>query len=255
MSEPARITTDLAGLWAEDITIASGSEKIPGYAARPALGSGPLPVVVVVHEIYGVHEYIKDVVRRLAKRGYVAVAPELFVRQGDVHAAANPEAARALAGQAPDAQVLADIDATFAWARSYGGDATRLALTGFCWGGRIAWLAAAHNPDLKAVVAWYGRLTGERTALQPRFPLDVAGELKAPVLGLYGAADQGIPLSTVGEMEQLLSARTDGPTSDIQVFADAPHAFFADYRPSYRPEAARAAWDRMLEWLTRHGVA
>ena len=226
--------------------------ELPIYVARP-IGAGPFPVVLVVQEIFGVHEHITDVARRLAKLGYLAIAPELFFRRGDPRTAPDGESLRRdFVTPTGDAQVLADLDRTLAWAVANGGAADRIALTGFCWGGRIAWLYAAHQPQLKAAVAWYGRLSGDATALQPRHPLQIAGELKAPVLGLYGGKDQGIPLTAVEGLRSALAAA--GSPSTIEVYPEAPHAFFADYRPSYRPEAAADGWRRLQEWLIRYGV-
>lgn len=251
------IATSHAGLTAGQVTIpAAGGFALPAYRAMPAGRSG-LPVVLVVSEIFGVHEHIADVARRFAHAGYLAIAPELFVRQGD--AKAYDEIARLVAevvSKVPDEQVIADLDACVAWAGASGGDVARLGITGFCWGGRITWLYAAHSPALKAGVAWYGRLVGPPNALQPAHPVDVAARLRAPVLGLYGGGDAGIPLDTVATMKQALSA---GPSaarrSEIVVYPDTPHAFFADYRPSYRQPAAEDGWRRCLAWLAANGVA
>jgi carboxymethylenebutenolidase len=247
------ITTDTAGLDAGDVAIPVKDGTIPGYRAMPR-GGTKLPLVLVVQEIFGVHEHIKDVCRRLAKLGYLAIAPELYHRQGDVSKLESIDEIRVIVAKVPDAQVLADLDAAVAWAAASGAaDTARLGITGFCWGGRITWLYAAHNPRLKAGVAWYGRLVGDKTALQPRYPVDLAAELKAPVLGLYGGADQAIPLDTVERMRAALpSAKV---LAEIQVYPDAPHAFYADYRPSYRKAAAEDGWKRMLAWFRRYGVA
>jgi carboxymethylenebutenolidase len=248
------ITTDDAGLVAGPVEIPTRDGKIPAYRARPSGAKRP-PVVLVVQEIFGVHEHIKDVCRRLAKRGYLAVAPELFARQGDVSTLKSIDEIRAkVVSKVPDAQVMADLDAAAAWAKkAEKADAAKLAITGFCWGGRISWLYAAHSKALKAAVAWYGRLTGDRTELQPTHPIDVAGALKAPVLGLYGGADAGIPLASVEEMKKALEAAKK--PSQIKVYPDAPHGFFADYRPSYRPEAAKDGWAQLEAWFRTHGVA
>ena len=214
---------------------------------------GPFPIVLVVQEIFGVHEYIRDVCRRLAKLGYLAVAPELYFRQGNPATISDiPTLMRTIVAKVPDAQVMADLDATAGWAASHGGDPARLAITGFCWGGRIAWLYAAHAPGLKAAVAWYGRLVGEATANTPLFPIDVIGALKAPVLGLYGGADPSIPLESIERMRSALKGAK--VATDIVVYPDAPHAFHADYRPSYREDAAKDGWHRLQEWLKSHGV-
>ena len=247
-----QVVTDAQGLTAGAIRIPVRDGEIPAYRAMPAQGSS-LPIVLVVQEIFGVHEHIKDVARRFAKLGYLAVAPELYARQGDVSRLVEMDEIRAIVATVPDAQVVSDLDAAAEWAARNGGDRARLGITGFCWGGRIAWLYAAHNPDLKAAVAWYGRVEGPGTALQPKHPIDRVGELDAPVLGLYGGADAGIPEESVERMREAL--RAAGKACEIHVYPGMPHAFFADYRPSYRQAAAEDGWKRMLEWLRRHGVA
>jgi carboxymethylenebutenolidase len=254
---PALIQTDAAGLNAGDIRIpTTGRFQMPGYQARPAEGSR-LPTVLVVHEIFGVHEHIRDVCRRFAKLGYFAVAPDLFARYGNAAAVADMNTLiRAIVSRASDAQVLADLDATLTWAASHGGDPARQAVTGFCWGGRIVWLYAAHQPTLKAAVAWYGRLVGEQTASQPMQPIDVASSLKVPVLGLYGGADSGIPVETIEPMRLALSsALAPGSESQFVIYPGAGHAFFADYRPSYDESAAKDGWHRCLDWFTKHGLS
>lgn len=252
------VKTDAEGLVAGEVTIPVGEFKMPAYRAAPA-GRQGLPVVLVISEIFGVHEHIADVTRRLAKQGYLAIAPELFVRQGD--ATAYGEVAKLMAeviAKVPDAQVMADLDATVAWARAQGGAADRLAVTGFCWGGRITWLYSAHNPAVKAGVAWYGRLEGAEGPLTPRHPQALAAQLKAPVLGLYGGQDAGIPLASVDRMKAALAAAPEGSParrSQFVVYPDAPHAFHADYRPSYRQAAAQDGWQRCLDWFKAHGAA
>ncbi len=250
----SQITTDSEGLVAGAVMIPVGEEEIPAYRAMPT-GAGPFPLVLVVQEIFGVHEHIQDVCRRFAKLGYMAVAPELFVRQGDVSNLTDiQQIIGEVVSKVPDQQVMNDLDATVAWARAEGAaDPERLGITGFCWGGRITWLYAAHNPAVQAGVAWYGRLVGDSTERTPAHPVDLAAELKAPVLGLYGGEDQGIPLSTVEAMRAAITA-ADGD-SEIVVYPDAPHAFFADYRPSYRQEAAEDGWQRLQAWFETHGVA
>jgi carboxymethylenebutenolidase len=247
------ITTDTEGLTAGEVRIPVKDGEIPGYRAMPATGKD-LPIVLVVQEIFGVHEHIRDVCRRFAKQGYVAVAPELYARQGDVSKLTDyKEIFAQVVSKVPDEQVMSDLDATVAWAgKSSNGDARRVAVTGFCWGGRIVWLYAAYSPDLKAAVAWYGRLTADTTPLQPKNPVDLAADLKAPVLGLYGGQDQGIPLTDVEQMRAALKAAKE--PSEIVVFPDAPHGFNADYRPSYRPKEAADAWAQCLAWFRKHGV-
>jgi carboxymethylenebutenolidase len=246
------IHTDTAGLSAGPMTLPTYDGDLPAYRAQPE-GGTKLPTVLVIPEIFGVHEYIADVCRRFAKRGYLAIAPEVFFRQGDPGKIASVQQILAeVISKVPDAQVMKDLDACTAWAAAHGGDPGRLAITGFCWGGRITWLYAAHNPALKAGVAWYGRLDGEINERTPRHPLDLAAELKAPVLGLYGGADQGIPVEDVEAMRQAI-ARAGGK-SQLHVYPDTPHAFHADYRPSYRKEAAEDGWRRCLAWFEAHGV-
>jgi carboxymethylenebutenolidase len=247
------ITTDTTGLTAGEVKIPVADGEIPGYRAMPDKGR-KFPVVLVVQEIFGVHEHIRDLCRRFAKAGYVAVAPELYARQGDVSKISDwKQIFSEVVSKVPDAQVLSDLDATLRWAgKSSSGDVKRAAVTGFCWGGRIVWLYAAHNPKLKAGVAWYGRLSGQPTELQPKYPLDVVAQLKAPVLGLYGGKDQGIPLEDVEKMRTALSAAKN--PSEIVVFPDAPHGFLADYRPSYRPAEAADGWAQCLAWFRQHGV-
>ena len=246
------IKTDAEGLDTGDVKIPVDGGELPVYFARPADGKD-LPTVLVVQEIFGVHEHIKDVCRRLAKLGYLAIAPELYFRHGDPRSIDNVAALiQGIVSKVPDATVMSDLDACAAWAANHGGDPERLAITGFCWGGRIVWLYAAHNPKLSAGVAWYGRLDGAPTELQPRYPIDVAGELKAPVLGLYGGADQGIPMHDVEFMQDEL--KRNEASAEIHVYADAPHAFHADYRPTYRKEPAEDGWRRMQAWFKRHGV-
>jgi carboxymethylenebutenolidase len=249
--EETVIITDDDGLIAGDVNISTSGGSIPAYRAAPAAGEAH-PVVLVVQEIFGLHEHIKDVCRRLAKLGYLAIAPELYARQGDVTKLASVEEIRKLVATVPDAQVMSDLDASLAWAARNRGDIDRLAITGFCWGGRITWLYTSHQPKVKVGVAWYGKLTGGVSGLTPAFPLQLAGDLKAPVLGLYGGQDQGIPLDDVEKMEAAL--KQSGSASAIHVYADAPHAFYADYRPSFRKEAATDGWRRLQAWFRQHGV-
>ncbi len=250
------IKTPSDGLTVGEVMIDVNGFSMPAYRAAPA-GKTGLPVVLVLSEIFGVHEYIADTARRFAKAGYLAIAPELFVRQGD--ALSYGEVAKLIAevvSKVPDAQVMGDLDAAVKWAAANGGDAGRIGVTGFCWGGRQTWLYAAHNPAVKAGVAWYGRLVGESTALTPKHPVDIAGQLKGPVLGLYGAADTGIPLDTVDKMKTALAAgNAAAKASTFVVYPDAPHAFHADYRPTFRKEPAEDGWKQALAWFKKHGVA
>lgn len=247
------ITTPTDGLIAGEVSIPVEGGSLPAYRAKPA-GAGPFPIVMVVQEIFGVHEHIKDVCRRFAKEGYLAVATELFARQGNAASFTDTGALiRELVSKVPDAQVMADLDATAAWAAKDGGDAARLGITGFCWGGRTTWLYAARNPKLKAGVAWYGRVTSAPTALQPMVPVNLVQKMNAPVLGLYGGKDGGIPMADVERMQKALAAVNSRST--FHVYPDAPHAFHADYRPSYRPDDAKDGWKRCLEWFRANGVA
>ena len=248
------ITTDTDGIEAGEVSIPVSGGHIPGYRAMPKSGKS-FPLVLVVQEIFGVHEHIKDMCRRFAKLGYMAVAPELYVRQGDVSKLADiQEIISKVVGKVPDAQVLSDLDAAVDWAAQSGkGDTRRLGITGFCWGGRVVWLYAAHNPKLKAGAAWYGRLVGQTSELQPKHPIDVAGSLKAPVLGLYGGKDQGIPLDSIEIMRAALKAARN--PSEIIVYPDAGHGFNADYRPGYNKEDAEDGWKRLQAWFTKYGVA
>lgn len=246
------IATSADGLEAGEVKIPTSSGEIPAYRAMPQ-GAGPFPVLLVVQEIFGVHEHIRDVCRRFAKLGHMAIAPELYYRQGDVSKLADMQAIMGIVAKVPDAQVMSDLDAAVAYAKASGkGDAGKLAITGFCWGGRITWLYAEHNPNLKAAVAWYGRLVGDKTPNAPAHPVDLAAQLKAPVLGLYGAADTGIPVATIDQMKAACAAA--GKTCEFHVYPDTPHAFHADYRPSYRAEAAKDGWARCNGWLKQHGA-
>ncbi len=249
------IQTPVDGLTAGEVTINSAGFKVPAYRAAPA-GKTNLPVVLLVQEIFGVHEYIADTCRRLAKAGYLAVAPEMFARQGDPRQYTEVGKLIAeLVSKVPDAQVMADLDATVEWAQANGGS-KKVGITGFCWGGRITWLYAAHNPQVKAGVAWYGRLVGQASANTPSHPVNVTKTLHGPVLGLYGSADSGIPLTTVNEMKDALATGSAAAKrSEFVVYPGAPHAFHADYRPSYRKDAAEDGWQRALAWFKKNGVA
>ncbi len=246
------ITTDTKGLTAGEVKIPVKGEEIPAYRAMPETG-GPFPVVLVIQEIFGVHEHIKDVCRRFAKLGCLAIAPELYARQGDVSKLENFGEIFKVVSKVPDEQVMSDLDATVAWAKASGkADPAKLAITGFCWGGRIVWLYSARNPAVKAGVAWYGRLVGEADELHPKHPIDVVESLNAPVLGLYGGDDQGIPVDTVDRMKEAI--KKAGKPCEIMLYPDTPHAFFADYRPSYRKDQAEDGWKRLREWFKNHGV-
>jgi carboxymethylenebutenolidase len=247
------IKTDTSGLIAGEIGITVKGQPFSVYRAQPE-GKSNLPVVVVVSEIFGIHEHIADVVRRFGKQGYLALAPDLFVRQGDATAYESvPEVIKEVISKVPDQQVMEDLDACVAWAKDNGGNIDKLGVTGFCWGGRITWLYSSHSPQIKAGVAWYGKLVGNQTALTPHHPVDIAPNLKVPVLGLYGAKDAGIPLDTV---EQMKAALAQGEShSEIIVYPDSGHAFYADYRPSYVEADAEDGWIRCLEWFRAHGVA
>lgn len=250
------IQTDTEGLVAGPVTIPVGDYPMPAYRAAPA-GKTGMPTVLVISEIFGVHEHIADVARRFAKLGYLAIAPELFVRQGDAKAISDiPKLMAEVISKVPDAQVMGDLDASVAWANANGADPAKLAITGFCWGGRIVWLYTAHSPAVKAGVAWYGRLVGQPSPLTPKNPIDVAAGLHAPVLGLYGAADSGIPVDTVEKMKQALAASGSAAArnSKFVVYPDTPHAFNADYRPSYRKAAADDGWARCQAWFKANGV-
>ncbi len=248
------INTDTNGLIAGEVKIPVEDGEIPAYRAMPATGQD-FPVILVVQEIFGVHEHIQDICRRFAKLGYLAIAPEMFARQGDVSQLNDiQEIISKVVSKVPDSQVMSDLDATVNWAeKSSKGDINKLGITGFCWGGRVVWMYAAHNPKLKAGVAWYGRLVSESSPLTPKHPIDIAPYLKAPVLGLYGGNDSGIPNDTVAQMREALKG---GDTnSEIILYPDTPHGFFADYRPSYRKEQAEDAWEKMLGWFKKYGVA
>ena len=252
------IKTPATGLTAGEGIFDVDGFTVPFYYAAPE-GKKNLPIVLVVQEIFGVHEYIADTCRRFAKAGYLAIAPDLFARQGD--ASKYTDIGKLIAevvSKVPDDQVMGDLDAAVAWAGENGGNVKKVAVTGFCWGGRITWLYAAHSKNVKAGVAWYGRLVGASNAVNPKHPLELAASLKAPVLGLYGGQDGGIPLTTVNEMKEALAAakgNTAAKTSEFVVYPQAPHAFHADYRPSYRNEAAEDGFARALAWFKAKGVA
>jgi carboxymethylenebutenolidase len=249
------VNTDDAGLVAGEIRVPVRDGEMFAYRALPKDAVKP-PVVLVVCEIFGVHEHIRDICRRLGKLGYCAIAPELFARQGDPSGIESiPDILAKITNRTPDAQVMGDLDACVAWAAGEGGDTDRLAITGFCWGGRITWLYSAHNPQLKVAVAWYGRLAGPANEITPKYPIDLVEQLMAPVLGLYGGLDTGIPLETVEAMGKAMQHGSGAAKlSEIHVYDNAPHAFHADYRPSYRKEEAEDGWKRMLAWFRKSGV-
>ncbi|MEY3725020.1 MAG: hypothetical protein RLZZ365_955, partial [Pseudomonadota bacterium] len=251
------IKTDFTGIKAGEQDIPVGSFNMPAYISRPDKASAPLPIVIVVSEIFGVHEYIADTTRRFAKLGYLAIAPEFFTRAGDPNTFGTiAEIQSNIVAKTPDAQVLSDLKAAIAWAGKNGGDLKKVGVTGFCWGGRITWLSAT-LPEVKAGVAWYGRLVGDKTANNPRQPVEIAADLKAPVLGLYGSADTGIPLDTVEQMKAALAKASSNPAakaSKFEIYPDAPHAFHADYRNTYREGPAKDGWAKCLAWFKQYGV-
>jgi carboxymethylenebutenolidase len=249
------ITTPTDGLTAGEVKVPTSTGNIPAYRAMPSSG-GPFPTVLVVEEIFGVHEHIRDVCRRFATLGYYAIAPELFARQGDATKADIPTLLKDIVPKKPDAEAMTDLDATLAFAKASGSaDTARLGTVGYCWGGRIVWLYAAHNPGLKAAVAFYGILGGKASpssAIKPKNPVDFGSTIKVPVLGLYGGKDDNIPPELIKQMQDEL--KQGGTESHIVVYPDTPHGFFADYRPSYRPEAAKDAWAKVQAWFKEHGV-
>nr|WP_286282390.1 dienelactone hydrolase family protein [Polynucleobacter sp. HIN8] len=260
-SEPVlaqAIKTDFTGIKAGEQDIPVGSFNMPAYISRPDKASGSLPIIIVVSEIFGVHEYIADTTRRFAKLGYLAIAPEFFTRAGDPNTFGTiAEIQSNIVAKTPDVQVLADLKAAIAWAGKNGGDLKKVGVTGFCWGGRITWLSAT-LPEVKAGVAWYGRLVGDKTANNPRQPVEIAADLKAPVLGLYGSADTGIPLDTVEQMKAALAKASSNPAAKatkFEIYPDAPHAFHADYRNTYREGPAKDGWAKCLAWFKQYGVS
>ncbi len=242
------IHTDATGLEASMVSIQAADRQIPAYMAKPE-GKGPFPVILVVHEIFDLHEYIQDICRRFAKQGYLAIAPSLFARAGDVSQMTDiPKIISDVVAKTPDGQVMSDLDATSAYAMQNGGDPDKLGITGFCWGGRVVWLYSMHNKALKAGVAWYGMVGANPFGGPP--VLDTVAQVNAPVLGLYGGQDNSIPLDTLEQMRTALKAN-DKP-GEIVVYPDAGHAFFADYRPSYNADAAALAWPRCLDWFSKY---
>ena len=253
-----RIVTDANDLTVGEVKIPVGDGQIPAYRAMPDKKNKKFPVVLVIHEIFGVHEWIQDVCRRFAKLGYMAIAPALYAREGEVATIqTSGELNRQIFSKIPDTQSMSDLDATVAWAKNNGGNTNKLSITGFCWGGRITWLYAAHNPKVDAGAAWYGRVVptanSPKNEAQPTTPIDYAKDLKVPVLGLYGGLDKGIPLDGVKRMEDEL--KKGKSKSEILVFPNADHGFLADYRPSYNKIAAEDAWKKMLDWFKKNGAA
>jgi carboxymethylenebutenolidase len=248
------ITTDTNGLTAGEAKVKVAGGDMPVYYARPANVQNP-PVILVAMEIFGLHEYIKDVTRRLAKLGAFAIAPDYYIRKGeDLTKITEIPKLMPLVNTKPDAELFADLDATVAWAKSQGGDTNRLGIMGFCRGGRTVWEYSAHNKDLKAGVAFYGSLVDPEAqkAIWPKSPTELASEVKAPVLGLYGEADQGIPVAQVEAMKAALAGA--GKTAEFKIYPGAPHGFHADYRPSYRKEAAEDGWNQMTAWFKKYKV-
>lgn len=252
------IKTDFVGIDSQETLVMSNGDQIPAYVSRPLRTTVKPPVIIIVSEIFGVHEYIADVTRRLAKLGYLAIAPEFFIRAGDpTELGTVAEIMEKIVSVTPDRQVMLDIEATIDWAGKNGADVTRVGITGFCWGGRITWLACEKIRSIRAGVAWYGRLIGDKTPITPDHPLDLVKNLHAPVLGLYGAQDSGIPLKSIDQMKLALAALPNNAAaklSEFVIYPDTPHAFHADYRESYRPGPAQDGWKRMLEWFALRGV-
>jgi len=248
------VKTDTEGLTAGTVSVTVNGAAVPVYRAQPA-GKTGLPVILIISEIFGVHEHIADVARRFAKLGYLALAPDLFVRQGDAtKAPSQAELMKNIVGKTPDTEVLADLDAVVAWAKANGGNTDKLGITGFCWGGRQTWLYTAHNPNVKAGVAWYGRVVGDKTPINPVQPIDVADKIKAPVLGLYGAKDTGIPVESLDKLKAALAAAGNTKSAFV-VYPNSGHAFHADYRPSYNEADAKDGFARAVAWFKANGVA
>lgn len=250
--EAQAIHTDTAGIIAGETQIPTSSGKLPAYFAKPSR-PGPFPGVLVNEEIFGVHEYIKDVCRRLAKAGYLAVATEYYARIGDLSKMTDVgQIMSDVIWKTPDAQYMSDLDATAAWLAANGGIATQIGVMGFCRGGRQTWLYAAHSPHLRAAVVFYGPLGGDRSPIQPKTALDLAAQIQCPLLGLYGGQDQNIPVEAVRQAEA--KAKAANKIVEIVIYPDAPHGFHADYRPSYRRADAEDAWNRTLAWFHRFGM-
>ena len=247
------INTDDAGLIAGEVSVPVADGNMPAYRAMPKNGKN-LPVILVVQEIFGVHEHIKDVCRRLAKLGYLAIAPELFGRQGDVSKMTDiGEILSKVVSKVPDTQVFADLDATVAYVKTIKkANTSNLATVGFCWGGRTVWLYAAHNPGVKTGVAYYGLLNGMKSDIKANDPIDIGSQIKAPILGLYASQDSFIKPEVIEQMQAELEK--SGSRSEIVVFPNVNHGFYADYRPSYNKTAADYSWLLTRDWLKKHGV-
>ena len=257
ISAQTKITTDANGLIAGEVKIPVGDGEIPAYRAMPDAKNKKFPVVLVVHEIFGVHEWIQDVCRRFAKLGYLAIAPSLYARQGDVTQMKEiQDIIGKVVSKVPDAQVMTDLDATVAYAKKNSGNTKKLSITGFCWGGRIVWLYAAHNDKVDAGAAWYGGLVAAanrpKNPLQPTMPIDIAKDLKVPVIGFYGGLDTGIPQDSIEQMR--VELKKGKSKSEINVYPDAKHGFLADYRESYNKEAGEDAWKKLQEWFKKNGA-
>ncbi len=257
ISAQTKITTDNKGLIEGEVKIPVADGEIPAYRAMPDAKNKKFPVIMVVHEIFGVHEWIQDVCRRFAKLGYLAIAPALYARQGDVKTIKEiRELQRDIFSKIPDAQAMTDLDSTVAWAKKNSGNTKKLSITGFCWGGRIVWLYSAHNKDVDAGAAWYGRLISDpktpKNPVQPTMPIDIAKDLKVPVIGFYGGLDQGIPQDTVQRMQDEL--KKGKSKSEIIVYPNANHGFHADYRPSFNKEASEDAWKKLQEWFKKNSA-
>lgn len=252
------IQTDFTGIQAREESIVDGDTELFAYVAKPANSQTKLPIIVIASEIFGVHEHIADVARRFAKLGYLAIAPEFFTRAGDPSALGTmAEIMSQIVAKTPDRQVMKDIAVVLKWAGNQNGDLSRVGITGFCWGGRITWLACANLPQIRAGVAWYGRLIGDKSENFPSHPVDLAAQLKAPVLGLYGGKDTGISLDSVDQMKKALTAASGNQAaaaSRFEIYPDAPHAFHADYRATYQAGPAKDGWEKCLQWLKQHGV-
>jgi len=251
------IHTDDKGLVVGEVDIPVSDGQIPAYRAMPDKGK-KFPVVLVIHEIFGVHEWIQDVCRRFAKLGYMAIAPALYSRQGDVHHLPDPPTLQTqIFGKIPDVEVNSDLDSTLEWAAKNHGDTKRAAITGFCWGGRVVWMYSEHNPHLRAGAAFYGRVMSSPNSpvnpVQPTNPIDHVKELKVPVIGFYGGLDTGIKPDQVKKMQEALNA--EHKVTDITIYPDAKHGFFADYRESYNKPAAEDAWPKLLAWFKKYGAS